>query len=70
MRYLVIYERGDAGWGASVPDLPGCVAVGEDREEARRLIREAMALHVEAMKKDGDPIPEPRTDSEFLELAG
>lgn len=70
MRYLVIYEQGEASWGAYIPDLPGCVAVGENREEARRLIREAMELHHEAMQKDGDPIPEPRTDSEFLELAG
>ncbi len=70
MRYLVIYEQGEASWGATIPDLPGCAAVGKNREEARRLIREAMALHLEAMKKDGDPIPKPRTDSEFLELAG
>lgn len=58
--YLVIYERGeDGGWGASSPDLPGCIAVGETRAEAERLIGEAIPLHIELMREAGEPVPEP-----------
>jgi predicted RNase H-like HicB family nuclease len=59
--YLVIYERGgDGGWGASSPDLPGCVAVGKNRAEVERLISEAIPLHLELMREVGEPVPEPR----------
>ncbi len=59
--YLVVYERGeDGGWGASLPDLPGCVAVADTRVEVERLIGEAIPMHVELMRKVGEPIPEPR----------
>ena len=50
MRYLVIIEKGRSSWGAHVPDLPGCIAVGATRDEAFHLIREAIALHVEDLK--------------------
>ena len=49
MRYLVVVERGNEGWGAHVPDLPGCIAAGASREEVLRLIREAIAFHIEGM---------------------
>jgi predicted RNase H-like HicB family nuclease len=59
--FLVIYETAeDGGWGASSPDLPGCVAVGETRAEVEALIREAIPMHIEAMREAGEPIPEPR----------
>lgn len=59
--YLVIYETAeDGGWGASSPDLPGCVAVGETRAEVERLIGEAIPMHIEAMREAGEPVPEPR----------
>ena len=45
-RYMVVVERGETSWGAHVPDLPGCVAVGETREEVLRLIREAIEFHI------------------------
>ena len=59
--YLVIYERGEdgGGWGASSPDLPGCIAVGETRAEVERLISEAIPLHIELMRETGEPVPEP-----------
>lgn len=58
--YLVVYEKGeDGGWGASSPDLPGCVAVGKSRAEVERLIAEGIPLHLEAMREIGEPIPEP-----------
>jgi predicted RNase H-like HicB family nuclease len=58
--YLVIYERGeDGGWGASAPDLPGCIAVGKTRAEVEQLIGEAIPLHIELMREVGEPVPEP-----------
>ena len=59
MEYTVIYEKGPTSWGAYVPDLPGCVAVGKTREEVERLIKEGIALHLEGLREDGAPIPEP-----------
>ena len=53
MRYMVVVERGETSWGAHVPDLPGCVAVGETREEALQLIREAIEFHIDGLKEDG-----------------
>ena len=67
-RYMVVIERGDRSWGAHVPDLPGCVAIGETREEALQLIREAIELHIEGLKQDGVPVPTPSSDVEFVEI--
>jgi predicted RNase H-like HicB family nuclease len=67
MRYAVIIERGPTSYGAYVPDLPGCVAVAETLEETRRLIREAIEFHLETMRADGDPIPEPTSTFEYVE---
>lgn len=58
-KYAVLLERGPESWGASVPDLPGCVAVGETREEALALIREAVDGHIETMREAGEEIPQP-----------
>jgi predicted RNase H-like HicB family nuclease len=58
--YLVIYEMGeDGGWGASSPDLPGCVAVGKTKAEVEKLISEAIPMHIELMREVGEPVPEP-----------
>lgn len=59
MEYPVIIEKSSTGYGAYVPDLPGCVSVGETEEEVTRLIKEAIEYHLEGMRKDGDLIPEP-----------
>ena len=59
MKYAVVFEKSSTGFGAYVPDLPGCVATGGSFEETERLIREAIELHLEGMREDGDPIPEP-----------
>lgn len=59
MKYLVIYEKSQTGWGAYVPDLPGLGVVGASIEEVKRLIREAIDFQLEGMKMHGDPIPEP-----------
>ena len=67
-RYMVVIEHGDTSWGAHVPDLPGCVAVGETREEVVRLIREAIALHIEALRREGLPVPRATSEGEFVEV--
>jgi predicted RNase H-like HicB family nuclease len=52
-RFMGIVERGEARWGAHVPDLPGCIAVGENRKEVLRLIRETMGFHIVGLNQDG-----------------
>lgn len=61
MRYVVVYEETPTGRSAYVPDLPGCVAAGGTREETERLILEAIDLHLDALRQDNEPIPEPGT---------
>jgi len=68
MRYLVVVEKGPTSFGAHVPDLPGCIAVGETREEVLVLIREAIEFHIEGLKEDGLPIPAPISTSELVEV--
>jgi predicted RNase H-like HicB family nuclease len=67
MKYAVIIEKGDTSYGASVPDLPGCIAVGESLEEVQQLIREAITFHLDGLKAEGLPIPEPTTRTEYIE---
>ena len=59
MTYMVVVEKGDTGFGAYVPDLPGCIAVGETEDEVRDLIKEAIAFHIEGLIEGGEPVPEP-----------
>ncbi len=68
MKYLVIIEKGGNSWGAYVPDLPGCAVVGETRGEALRLVREAVALHLDSLRESGDPVPEPSSTTEFVQV--
>jgi predicted RNase H-like HicB family nuclease len=65
---MVVVEQGETSWGAHVPDLPGCIAVGETRAEALRLIRKAIQFHIEGLAQDGLPIPEPSSEGEFVEV--
>ena len=60
MKYAVVIERGPTSFGAHVPDLPGCVAVGETKAEVLVLIREAIELYLEALEEDGETIPSPQ----------
>lgn len=68
MEYVVILERGDKSFGAYVPDLPGCVAVGKTKREVLRLIREAIEFHLQGMRDDGLPIPEPTSTTELVSV--
>jgi predicted RNase H-like HicB family nuclease len=60
--YTVLIEKGPSSYGAYVPDLPGCVAVGKTPEEVERLIREAIEFHIEGMLADREVVPEPATE--------
>lgn len=68
-RYLVIVEEGARSFGAYIPDLPGCVAAGDSREEVLELIREAIEFHIEALRNDGQAVPAPSSTSELVDIA-
>lgn len=69
MQYMVVIEQCEDSCGAYVPDLPGCVAIGDTREEVLELIQEAIVLHLEMLKEDGLPIPHPHSVSEYVAVA-
>ncbi len=69
MRYMVVIEEGPSSYGAFVPDLPGCIAVGETEAEALSLIETAIQFHLEDMRDGGLQIPPPASKSTFVEVA-
>lgn len=69
MDYVVIIEKGEHSFGAHVPDLPGCIAVAESREEIMTVIREAIEFHLEGLRKDGRPVPPPTSSIELVRVA-
>ena len=69
MEYAIVIAKSDTGYGAYVPDLPGCIAVGETIEETESRIREAVELHLAGMRADGARIPEPTSRAEYVEVA-
>ncbi|MBI3578828.1 MAG: type II toxin-antitoxin system HicB family antitoxin [Ignavibacteriales bacterium] len=68
LRYTVNVEKGVKNYSAYVPDLPGCVAAAETKEEVLKAIREAIEFQIEGMKEEGLPIPQPTTSSELVEV--
>jgi len=68
MDYVVIIEKGETSYGAYVPDLPGCVAVGETREETLGLIREAIELHLEGLRCEGIVTAPPSSSIELVHV--
>jgi predicted RNase H-like HicB family nuclease len=68
MKYMVVIEKGEASYGAHVPDLPGCIAVGQSREEVLMLIREAIEFHIDGLKEAGEPVPMPSSISEYVDV--
>ena len=68
MRYAVVIEKGQGNYAAYVPDLPGCVATGDSLEETRREIAEAIAFHLDGMREDGVPIPEPTSHVTYVDV--
>jgi predicted RNase H-like HicB family nuclease len=68
MRYAVVIENAGPNYSAYVPDLPGCVATGATREEVEREIREAIEFHIEGLREDGVPIPQPSSAVSYVEV--
>ena len=68
MRYMVVIEQGPDSFGAYVPDLPGCIAAAETKQEVLRLIREAIEFHLEGLREEGASVPQPHSFSEFVEV--
>jgi predicted RNase H-like HicB family nuclease len=69
MKYAIILEKTSTGYSAYAPDLPGCVAAAETLEETKRLMQEGVEFHLQGMREDGDPIPEPTTQVDYAEIA-
>jgi len=67
VRYAVVYEKTPNNYSAYVPDLPGCVATGATRGEVERNIRQAIDLHLEGLRREGEPIPEAASWTELVE---
>lgn len=68
MKYLAIIEKAENNYSAYVPDLPGCIAVGDTVEETEQMIKEAIEFHLEAMRSDGFSIPQPTTEANYVEI--
>ena len=69
MKYAVVIEKGPENFGAYVPDLPGCIAVGDSRAEAIQLIQEAIELHLQGLQEQGERIPPPSSTVEIIDVA-
>jgi len=65
--YLVVIEGEGDSFSAYCPDLPGCVAAGDSRDEVARLMRDAIPLHIENLREHGEEVPKPRSQAEFVE---
>jgi predicted RNase H-like HicB family nuclease len=68
-RYAVVIEKTETGYGANFPDLPGCVAAADTLEETERLIQEAIEFHLEGMRAHRDPIPDPTTIAQYVDVS-
>ena len=68
-RYAIIIERGPTSYGAYSPDLPGCAVVGQDEQQVRQLIAEAIEFHIEGLKLNGEQPPEPTYSVDYVEVA-
>jgi predicted RNase H-like HicB family nuclease len=68
MKYIVIIEKSETGYGAYVPDLPGCIAAAETEDEVKTLIQEAITFHIEGLIEDGEVVPEPSSASFVIEV--
>lgn len=67
-RFLIIIEEGEHNYSAYVPDLPGCVTTGKTRAEVEKNMREAIALHLQGMIEDQEPIPVSHTSAEYVDI--
>lgn len=69
MKYTVVIEKAVGNYSAYVPDLPGCVSVGDTLEEVRASIQEAIAFHIRGLREDGLEAPEPSSTATDVEVS-
>ncbi len=69
MKYLIVVEPTNTGFSAYSPDLPGCVSTGQTREEVETNMHEAIEFHLDGLREDGYPIPQPSSASAYVEVA-
>jgi len=69
MNYVVVYEKSSTGWAAYVPDLPGVVTTGPTKGKVQQLIREAIEFHLEGLREDNLPIPQPSASAEVVSVS-
>ena len=69
MKYLVIYEKTATGYSAYAPDLPGCITTGSTLQETESMMKEAIEFHIEGLRQDGLPVPEPSTVADYITAA-
>jgi predicted RNase H-like HicB family nuclease len=69
MRYAIVIEKAGSNYSAYVPDLPGCIATGVTVADAEKLIREAVELHLSGLREDGQPIPQPSSRVDYVDVA-
>lgn len=67
MRYAVVIEKAVENYSAYVPDLPGCVATGDTVQAVESEIRDAIRFHIDGLKEDGLPVPEPTSIADYVE---
>ncbi len=67
-KILVIIEKGENSYGAYSPDVPGCVAVGDTQEEVEQRMRDALVAHLELMREEHVPLPEPQTVARYMDI--
>lgn len=67
MRYAIVIERANSNYSAYVPDLPGCVATGPSIEAVEATMREAIRFHIDGLRDDGLPVPEPTAQAKYVD---
>jgi len=67
-KYLIVIEKSASGFSAYSPDLPGCVSTGRSQEEVEKNMRDAIAFHLDGLREEGQPVPEPQSYSAYVEL--
>jgi predicted RNase H-like HicB family nuclease len=67
-KYLIVIEKAASGFSAYSPDLPGCVSTGRSQEEVEKNMRDAITFHLDGLREEGQPVPEPQSYSAYVEL--
>lgn len=70
MKYLIVIEPTNTGFSSYSPDLPGCVSTGATREECESNMRQAIDFHIDGLREEGEPVPQPATSAAFVEVGG